>query len=276
MTDTTVIETEPDFATAQLPQEPVSPAPADSWDEVQAALDEFDQKTRQPEQNQDSPEQSGDAASNDELDKLLADLSGPSPDQQRITALEGEIGSLHAAELERQSRVDFEGFSKKLQAECGNNVDESFARTNLLAALAERPELGIVWQHRHVTDEQLRAAELEFQQLEVLHMRAQQAPDDPRKQQAIAALEQRGYQLGLMLNSRKILNDVWRDVQKRAEKVKPPIDVEATADRAAVAFHVRQAHSGDIPEAPVRWGQLSGKDFRAKVIKDHGFDPGAF
>jgi hypothetical protein len=43
-----------------------------------------------------------------------------------------------------------------------------------------------------------------------------------------------------MLNSRKILNDVWRDVVKRAKEVAPLIDELATADRDAVAFAVRE------------------------------------
>src|SRR5262249_33072536 len=111
---------------------------------------------------------------------------------KRIGELEGQIGSLQQAELERQSRSDFEGFSKKLQAELGPNVDDQFARTNLLASLAERPELAAVWQNRHATDKQLAAAEQEFQELEALHYRVTHSPDAPRKAQAIAALEQRG------------------------------------------------------------------------------------
>jgi hypothetical protein len=172
------------------------------------------------------------------------------------------------------SRADFESFATKLQKSLGPNVDDQLARTNLLAALAERPELATVWQHRHVTDADLRAAEQEFRQLESLWQRAQAAPDDPRKQQAIAALEQRGYQLGLMLNSRKILNDVWRSVEKRAKSVTTPIDEIATADRDAVAFAVREAHSGDIPEPPVKWENLSAAEGRKKSKELFGFDVG--
>jgi hypothetical protein len=201
-------------------------------------------------------------------------LNGPTADQQRITSLEGELNSVRAAELDRQSRQDFEGFSKKLQAECGVNVPDDFARTALLAAAMERPELQIAWQHRHITDEQLRAADAEFRQLESLYNRVLAAPDDPRKQQALAQMYQRGQELGLMMNSRKILNNVWRDVQKRASKVAPPIDELATADRDAVAFAVREAHSGDIPEPPVQWGNLSAAEGRKKSRELFGFDVG--
>ena len=31
-----------------------------------------------------------------------------------------------------------------------------------------------------------------------------------------------------------------------------------------------------IPEPPVNWGRLSGKEFREKVLRDHGFDPGGW
>jgi len=109
-------------------------------------------------------------------------------------------------------------------------------------AMAMRdPALERAWAYRHLTADQRRAAELEFQQLEVLHWKAQQAPDDPRKQQALAQLERRGWELGIAMNAGKILDRAWRDVQKRAEKVKPPIDEEQTQIRADVAFAMKGA-----------------------------------
>jgi hypothetical protein len=264
-------EGKPDTVPTELPADSPSVLSADSWDEVQSLLDDFDRKTAAVDSPSEPTADNQETAPSD-FDKQINDLIGYDPaDRQRIEQLTGEIGSLRAAELDRQSRQDFEGFARKLQADCGPNVDESFARTNLLAALAERPELAVVWQHRHVTDEQLRAAERELQQLEVLHMRAQQAPDDPRKAQTLAWMEQRGYQLGLMLNSRKILNDVWRDVQKRASKVLPAIDADATQIHDDVAWAVRQARTGDLPEPPVNLGQLSDAEFRNFTRKNYGF-----
>jgi hypothetical protein len=274
-----VIEEEkPETVPAQLPETDISAQPigtAPASDDLDSLLAEFDAVTSKPTESESSPDNTGQAVSNDELDKFIAELGGPTADQKRIGELEGEIGSLRAAELDRQARADFEGFSKKLQAELGPNVDDQFARTNLLAALAERPELAVVWQHRHISDEQLRAADQEFRQLEALYQRVVQAPPDPRKQQAIAMLEQRGQQLGLLMNSRKILNDVWRDVVKRAKKAPPEIDIEATLDRDMIAQSIRDGQGpAVIPEAPVRWGSLSAKEGREKVLRDYGFDPG--
>jgi hypothetical protein len=248
---------------------PVGTAPASS-DDLDSLLAEFDAATSKP---ADEPAQDNTGQDATELAKLIDDL-GSSQERQQIERLTDEIGSLRAAEADRQSRADFEGFAAKLQKELGPHVDERFARTNLLAALAERPELATVWQYRHASDEQLRAADREFRQLEALYNRTLAAPDDPRKQQAIAALEQRGWQLGLMLNSRAILNKVWRDVQKKASKVLPPIDVEATADHDMVAQSVRDGSTPILPEPPVKWGNLSAREGRERIKQDFGFDPG--
>jgi hypothetical protein len=275
-----VIREEPEAApVAEAVETPVTGLPQGSSSVDDRTLDdllaEYDAKTRQAEPAASDNQLPQDGTSQDasgELDELLAQLSGPSPDQQRIEQLTGEIGSLRAQELERQSRADFDGFSKKLQSELGPNVDENFARTNLLAAYADRPELAVVWANRHVTDEQLRAADREFQELEALYHQAQCiSNDDPRKAQAISWLERRGYQLGLLMNSRKILNDLWRDVQKRAAKVAPPIDELATADRDAVVFAVREASSGDLPAPRINFATMSDREFAEFTRKNYGF-----
>jgi hypothetical protein len=60
-----------------------------------------------------------------------------------------------------------------------------------------------------------------------------------------------------------------------ARKMAPPIDVEATPDRDAVVQAIREGQGpAVIPEAPVRWGSLSAKEGREKVLKQFGFDPG--
>jgi hypothetical protein len=180
-------------------QSTTTPPPAD--DGLQALLDEFDRATAQ----QTDPVQNTANATNapgDALDQQTwEDLLGPNP---RIAELEGELSSVRQQEIDRQSKADFEGFAKKLQAELGPNVDEQFARTTLLAMSVERPELQVAWQHRHLTADERRAADLEFQQLEALYWKAKQAPDDPRKQQALAQMERRGHELGLMICSENI------------------------------------------------------------------------
>jgi hypothetical protein len=185
--------------------------------------------------------------------------------------LTGELNSVRAAELDRQARADFEGWSQKLQAELGPNVDEHFARTTLLALSVENPELEAAWRYRHITDAARRTADAEFQQLEVLYNQAQRAPEDPRKAQALFQMERRGRELALMMNSHKILTKAWREVQNRARNVAPPIDELATADHDAVAFAVREMQSGDIPEPPVNLGQLTDAEFRAYTKKNFGF-----
>jgi hypothetical protein len=144
-----------------------------------------------------------------------------------------------------------------------------------MAMSVERPELEVVFRdYRHLTDEQIAAADIALRQLEVLYQQVRAAPNDPRKQAALQQLEQRGYQLGLQVNSRKILNDVWRDVQKRAKGVAPPIDEEATQTREEVIAWVRGQSTPVIPETPIRWGSLSAKEAREKSIKEFGFDVG--
>ena len=204
------------------------------------------------------------------LDQQIADLLGPDPG---VSQLEGELNSVRQQELDRQSRSDFEGFSSKLQAELGPNVPDDYARTQLLAMASEKPELQVAWQYRHLTAEQRRAADLEFQQLEALYWKAQQAPDDPRKAQALAQMERRGQELGLMMNAQKILNSAWRDVQKRAEKVKPPISEEATQIHMDVAAAVRGASAPvNMKEPPPELGKMDDQTFRRWKLENLGWE----
>jgi hypothetical protein len=245
------------------------PPPAD--DGLQALLDEFDRANAQ----QTDPVQNTANATNalgDALDQQTwEDLLGPNP---RIAELEGELSSVRQQELDRQSRSDFEGFAKKLQADLGNpNVPDDFARTTLLAMSVERPELQVAWQYRHLTNEQRAAADLEFRQLEALYFKAQQAPDDPRKQQALAQMEARGRELGLMMNAQKILNGVWRDVQRRAEKAPPPVDLEQTQIHADVAFAVRNARAPvNMVEPPPELGKMDDQTFRKWKLENLGWE----
>jgi hypothetical protein len=280
MSDTTVIEQEPETApaepAAQLPADAsigTTPASSDSWDEVQALLDDFDAKTAAadlpPEPTADNA--NGPDASSDELDKLLADLTGPSPDQQRIGELTGEIDRLRQVELERQSVRDFEGFSRALQDQLGPNLPADYAKTSLLAMATEDPNLQAAWKYRSLTPEQIAAADKEFRELEALHFRAMQAPDDPRKQQAIAMLEARGRELGLAMNAKAIIMNARRAVQKRAESFRP-IDEDATELRADIAFQMKQGKGpAVIPEERPNFGVMTDRDFQAYTRKHYGF-----
>jgi hypothetical protein len=87
-----VITEEPETAPAQLPADTAAP-PIGTTDDLDALLQEFSDATAQQPEHEPSPESPDAPASGDDLDAILRDL-GPSADQQRITALEGEIGSL--------------------------------------------------------------------------------------------------------------------------------------------------------------------------------------
>jgi hypothetical protein len=252
---------------------PETPASADDLDSLLAEYDSKVTPEPVPATGTDA-DISGNAPTDQPLDQQTwEELLGPSP---RVAELEGELTSVRQQERDRQSRSDFEGFAKKLQADLGNpNIPEDFARTTLLAMSVEKPELQVAWQYRHLTSEQRRAADLEFQQLEALYWKAQQAPDDPRKAEALAQMERRGQELGLMMNAGKILDRAWRDVQKRAEKVLPAIDSEVTATRMEVAQLIRDGGSGrEPPPMPqVQLGSLDTQEYRRHVRETYGFDP---
>src|SRR6516165_4822865 len=82
---------------------PVTEGDGVGQDELAQLLEEFD-RANAPKAEL---EQSGDNVSQDgqvqdsELDRLIADLSQPSPDQQRITELTGQVDSLRAEEYRR-------------------------------------------------------------------------------------------------------------------------------------------------------------------------------
>jgi hypothetical protein len=246
-------------------------APVDtpaSADDLDSLLAEYDAKTAPQPEPELSP--GGENPQNDALDQQTwEDLLGPNP---RIAKLEGELNSARQQELDRQSRSDFEGFSQKLQAELGVNVPSDFARTTLLAMSVERPELQVAWNYRHLTNEQRRAADLEFKQLEALYFKAQQAPDDPRKAEALAQMERRGQELGLMMNAGKILDRAWRDVQKRAEKVLPPVDLEQSQIHADVAFAMKGASAPITPEPPPDLGRMDDQTFRKWKLENLGWE----
>jgi hypothetical protein len=259
----------------ELPREDVSveqsagtPAP----DDLDSLLAEFDAKVAaQPKSATDESSIGGTNTTDQNFDQTLADLLRSSEEQQRIEQLTGEIGNLRSAELDRQSKADFEGFSAKLQQELGPNVPDDYAKTQLLAMSVERPELQVAWQYRHLTNEQRAAADLEFRQLEALYWKAQRAPDDPRKAEALAQMERRGQELGLM-NAGKILDKAWRDVQRRAEKALPPIDPDVTATRMELAQIIRDGGSNRQapPEPPVQLGRLTDSEYRQHLLEKYG------
>jgi hypothetical protein len=269
MTD--VIEREPEAAPAELPADVATPAPADDLDQL---LQEYEEKTRQAEpeptrgiENPASPD-----APVEDVDDFLAGLN---KDSQRATQLQGELDTLGGEVFRQQELAALDKFCGELQNQLGPNLPDDYAKTSLLAMAAQDPNLEVAWKYRGLTNEQLAAADRQFRELEALHFKVMQTPDtDPRRQQAINWIEQRGRELGIAMNARAIIANARRSVLKRAESFKP-IDIEATQLRDDIAFQMKQGQGpAVIPEAPVRWGSLSAREGREKVLKEFGFDPG--
>jgi hypothetical protein len=259
-----------DITPDDVPIETPAVAPADDIDSLLASFDSA--VKREPEPAADTAQPNADAPPLDEVDAFIQGLNAPSADQQRADSLQGEVDSLRAAEFARQERSDFEGFSQRLQAECGVNVPDDYAKTQLLAMAAENPALEHAWRYRSLSDADRRAADAEFSQLEILYRQTQQAPDDPRKAEALAQMEQRAQQLGYMMNAPTMLNRAWRDVVKRASKVAPPVDELATGDHNAVAALVRGASAPlDLAEPAPKFGEMSDAEFREYSRKNFGF-----
>jgi hypothetical protein len=270
------MEADTDITLDDVPAETVAPsnAPVDdrSIDDLLADFDRATQRESQPAtDNSTTPDAT--AAPLDDVDAFIQSLNAPSADKQRADSLQGEIDGLRAAEFQRAERADFDKFSSKLQAELGPNVPDDYARTLLLSMAAENPALEQAWRYRNLTAEQRRAADLEFKQIEALYAQAQRAPDDPRKAQALAQMERRGQELGLMMNARTMLNQAWRDVVKRAEKVKPMLDEDATQTHLDVAAAVRGASTTKMPQdPPPNFGSMTDAELRRYTREHFGFE----
>jgi hypothetical protein len=241
----------------------VSP-PESPADDVDRILAEFDQATARPPADNASPVQG------DDFDKLIADLAGPTEDP-RIGQLTGEINSLRAQEQARIDQADFERACGELQRACGPHVDDHFAERELKSALVDRPELLQVWRNRNVTSDQIQAADREFRQLERQYNRVQMAPDSPQKNKLLAEIYSRGQELGLLMNTPKIIAQLRRQVIDRAQKTPLPIDEDATAVRGEISQIMRGAsRPSNYVEPPPNLGRMTDSEFREYLRKEHG------
>jgi hypothetical protein len=275
-------ETAPVDAPSALPTDvsapPVgtAPAPSDSWDDVQQLLDEFDQKTATSEpaaaDENIADGNNTSTGAGDDLDKWLSELGGgPSPEQQQIQQLTAEINSLREAEFNRHVQGQFDKFSSDLQREC-ENLD---VVKELKAMSVDRPELSDFFRYYCRFNNQDRTnAQRELTQLDSLYGRAKAAPDDPRKAQALAQMEQYGRHLQFIINAPAVVRQVRNEIRGMDRRAPKDIDEIATADRDAVYQAIRDGSTPIIPEAPTRWGNLSAREGREKVKQDYGFDPG--
>jgi hypothetical protein len=273
VSDVTVIEEAPEAVTAELPAD--TPAPAVGTAEAEdrsldALLAEFDSVTAKP--TEQPPAAENGAVSDNEVEKFLADLDTGAKDRQRITDLEGELNSVRAAEYQRQELAALDKFCGELQSQLGPNIPDDYAKASLLAMAAQDPNLEVAWKYRGLTNEQLANADKEFRELEALYGKLTHSQDnDPRKQQAIAVLESRGRELGLMMNARAVIANAKRSVIKRAEAHKV-YDEDATLDRAAISQAIRDGQGPiNIPERPPNFGTMTDAEFKNFTRKHYGF-----
>jgi hypothetical protein len=243
-----------------------SAEPADDY--LQKALAEYDASVRpQPPPAPVQPPPSSDA-----IDQLLAELSTPSPAERQqaaqLTALQSENAQLKGHLRYQADLADFEKLAGEVQSKLPAHVPEDYAAINFKAMAAERPEIALAFDLRHVDQ---RAASVELNRVQIALGLLQRDPlADPNR---ITALTQYAQQLNLARNSAAILRAARQEVIKRAERLRPPLDEAATADREAVAASVRSAGGKVAPEPPPNLGQLTDRQFREWGRQNVGFDP---
>jgi hypothetical protein len=267
-----VIKEEPeDTAPAAAPSQ--LPAQSDVWSETDALLSEYDSvvgKQAEPEPEELPASENG--VANDELDKLLADLSAPSADQQRADGLQSELNDLRNQMRAAEDLKAFNEFSDDLTkqvAAIAPHVQDDWVRLKL-ESYAHDPVARLAWETRNIDP---RAAALDLAHVQHALAQLQANPNaDPAKVQELNRL---AYQLNIAANSPAILRQVRNQIMSEAKKKPPPIDEQVTADVAGVAQYIRDGQGPiNIPEPPVRWGNLSAREGREKVKTDFGFDPG--
>ena len=285
----------PDDATDPAAAAPVdAPAPADqsapsapAVDDLDRDLAEFERAIARPAQ----PEPTAQAAP-DDLDRLLEELSKPAPldgsplfgqqigdaqqqqqqqaEQQhaaeQLNALQNENAQLRAHAQRAVDQADFGKLTSEVQSKLPSNLPDDFSRTQLISMAAERPELVLAFDTRHLDR---RAVAAELRQVEAALFWQQRNPNAADPGYAAQLQQYRG-QLNVALRSREILNRAVREIVQRGQAHRP-IDEIASADHDAVAFHMRGASGKASPEPPPALGNLSDKEFKRYTRENFGF-----
>jgi hypothetical protein len=242
-------------------------------DYLQKALAEYDASVRpQPPIQQPPGAPVQPPPSSDAIDQLLAELSTPSPAERQqaaqLTALQSENAQLKGHLRYQADLADFEKLAGEVQSKLPAHVPEDYAAINFKAMAAERPEIALAFDLRHVDP---RAASVELNRVQIALGLLQRDPlADPNR---ITALTQYAQQLNLARNSAAILRAARQEVIKRAERLRPPLDEAATADREAVAASVRSAGGKVAPEPPPNLSNMTDRQFREWGRQNVGFDP---
>jgi hypothetical protein len=205
----------------------------------------------------------------DELDRYIAELSGPSPDQQRISELTGQVDSLRAEEFRRGELQAFNDMAADLQQQLPSFVPPDYAEMRL-KALAHDQTIALAWDLRN-TDKAAAQFELARVTREFLQLKQDPAADPKRLQE----LSQYGARLEIAISAKAILRKVRLDVINAAAKLPKPLDDEANAVRADIAHLMKEGGSGRErpPEPQVQLGGLDTQEYRRHVRETYGFDP---
>jgi hypothetical protein len=264
-------------APAEAERQPVAPAGGDDFD---STIREFERATAppptaQPEQPQAAP---------DDLNRLLDELSKPGPldgsplfthgtdvhqqlqAQEQFNSLQNENAQLRAHAQRAVDQADFGKLTGELQSKLPSNLPEDFARTQLIAMAAEKPELVLAFDTRHL-DRRAVAAEMTKVEQSLAWLQRNPNAADPGY---VAQLRQYQGQLNVALHGREILNRAMREIVSRGQAHRP-IDAQATADHDAVAAAVRGSSAKASPEPPPNFGNMSDRQLREYTKTNFGF-----
>jgi hypothetical protein len=250
------------------------PAPEPTIDELIA---DYERATATPEPATDENPPSGGNSSDQTLDQLIAELSGPDP---KLVALQEQIDGFRSAEFQRQERDAALKFAAELQdvvSRSNPNLEPDFVTRELKVMMVDNPGLlEGAWQHRNLSDADLAIAKRDLVAAQHLYQKVLTQPDtEPQKQNALRYLEQRGAQLQTMLGARSVIRNARNEIRRRADRLLPQIDPDVTATREEIAHLMKEGGSGRErpPEPPVQLGNLTDSEYRnyLKQIGISGF-----
>jgi hypothetical protein len=264
------IEQQPEAAPVDVPVAP-SEGAASAEPTLDELLAQYDQGTQQTSPPTEATETPAAPVQESELDQLLAGLNA---DTQRADNLQAEVNALKHAEMMRAEQAAFGKYADELQSRLPDHCPPDYARNALLSAAAVNRSLAVAWDNRNLSAAERANAAAELRATEQLYHQVMRQPDgDPRKQQALNQIAQRGQRLEMIVHGPALLRRTLLDVEKRARDFQP-IDQDATADRAMVAHAVRDSGRRLAPEPPPQWGQMDNHEYRREVRQRYGYDPG--